>query len=89
MNMEEYNSIYEEEQDLDELEEMSNIITKYTGLSHTIWIIHKTNKEKHKLPRLKVKLPDGNRVPISIEDEPKVLPKNLKNIKFKKDNLIK
>ena len=77
--------------------EMANISRQKTGLDCIIWIMYKTNKEKH-VPRIKIKI-NNDFVPISISDEPelkvqikidsKLLNKIKKFILINKDILLK
>jgi hypothetical protein len=65
------------------LKEMANYIPIKSGLKHTLWFPFE-DAEKHKSPRIKVDV-DGNRIPVSIEEEPVILIKtNIKILKFKK-----
>lgn len=84
------------------LYEMSMILQRQTGLSYDIWVDNAGNERvvKHNLPRLKVEI-DGNKIPISITENPDVLVKNKnkedipnfrhlsKWIKMNKDLLLK
>lgn len=57
----------------DYLTEMSNLTPDDTGLDNIVWILPKTNKEKHG-PRIKVKI-DNELIPISISKTPRVMVK--------------
>lgn len=59
------------------LNEMSMIRQRQTGLSYDIWVDNAGNERvvKHNLPRLKVEI-DGNKIPVSIAENPDVLAKN-------------
>ena len=68
------------------LNEMPNLTRKQTGLPYAIWLDSAGDDRDvgHNVPRLKVNV-DGNRVPISITDNPKILINRKINIKnFKK-----
>jgi putative endonuclease len=78
-----------------ELYEMATISKEETGLPYDIWIdsMGIDRKGKHNQPRLKIKV-NNNLIPISIEDNPRVLVGNAKKIKeldkifkFIKENL--
>lgn len=74
----------------DFLFEMANIESKYTGLKNTIWvntvIPGSPAQSKHKKPRIKIEI-NHELVPFSIEDEPRILVKNI-NISSKEYNAI-
>ena len=77
--------------------EMANISKQKTGLDFIIWIMYKTNKEKHG-PRIKIKI-NNDFVPITISNDPelkasiKIDSKSLNKIKkfilINKDILLK
>lgn len=52
------------------LYEMANLPKQDTGLKYLVWIMPKTNKEKH-WARIKVEVEKGIRVPVDITDDPK------------------
>lgn len=58
----------------DTLHEMANVSKQDTKLQYDLWIDSegKNRKVSHNTPRLKVDV-DGDRVPVSIEDSPKIL----------------
>lgn len=77
-----YKFIFEKES----LWEMSNLIPKDTGLKYIVWVSTQIGKEKHG-PRIKVEI-DGNRVPVTIEDNPQWKSKKI-TIDAKSFNQIK
>jgi hypothetical protein len=67
-----------------QLFEMANISTNRTGLDIMIWVSYKTGKEKHG-PRIKIKI-DNEFIPISIEDDPKIMLSKFKINKLSVDS---
>ena len=61
-----------------------NVLKSRTGLQYDLWIDDSGTERQvqHNKPRLKVKV-DGDRIPVSIEDEPEILV-NKKIPKFNK-----
>ncbi len=66
------------------LQEMANLLKRYTGLPYDIWLDSLGCKRDvpHNLPRLKVVV-DGNRIPVSIDESKPVILVNAKISKFK------
>lgn len=56
--------------DVENLYEMSNVIKDYTGLDYVVWISTNSNSSQHG-PRIKVRI-DGEFIPVSIEDDPRI-----------------
>lgn len=56
------------------LNEMPNLSRNQTGLPYTIWLdpVGDDREVGHNVPRLKINV-DGDRVPVSITDNPKIL----------------
>ena len=61
----------------DYLYEMANVSKQDTKLPYDIWIdsVGKDRSSEHNLPRIKVDV-DGDRIPVSISDEPEILVSN-------------
>jgi hypothetical protein len=61
--------------------EMSNIPRRFTGLPADLWVDNDKNRNiQHSRNRIKFQDPDtGVRIPVSVEDSPKVLIKNFQS----------
>lgn len=66
--------------------EMANVSTKDTKLSYELWIdsAGSDRNAQHNLPRIKVNV-DGDLIPVSISDNPKVLVPGKENFKGKSE----
>ena len=62
------------ESDSKHIDEMANVSKQDTGLPYSVWIDSegKDRVAPHNVPRLKVDV-DGDRIPVSISDTPKIL----------------
>ena len=71
-----YEEYFEQLNNLEEdyLVEMANVSKEDTGLPYDLWIDSegKNRKIKHSTPRLKVDV-NGDRIPVSIEQNPRIL----------------
>lgn len=72
--------------DCEKLLEMANVSKNDTKLPYDIWIdsFGKDRSVKHNVPRVKVNV-DGEWIPISIEDNPKILVKRRNSFKGEKE----
>jgi len=67
--------------------EMANWPAKSSGLPYGLWFddLGKTRTNTHSIPRVKVLMPDGNMISVSIEENPRILLKGTQLVKVERE----
>ena len=70
-----------------EIMEMAQLHPSDSGLSYTLWFDEagKTRQNKHTKPRIKIIMPSGNTIPVSIDTHPEILLKGTQLTKAEKE----